>query len=158
MTKGVVNENVAQGTNPSGASLLIHSSDQVTVAEADGANSRELGARDLDVLGGIVGYDWSPAGDAVVASYDAQKCEDNAVVQIKAGLYLVPVDGADEEELVAGAARSPAWSPSGDVIAYVSGNFFGEATEPPVIRLFNPTTRQATDLVQGSQPAWRPQP
>ena len=112
-------------------------------------------------LGGVIGYDWSPESDAVVASFNLSNCERQPsirVVPVLKGLYIVGLDRSSEEQLVEGATRSPAWSPSGRYIAFVAQEFFGEVTEPPAIRLFDLTTRQVIDLVQGSQPAWQPQP
>ena len=84
-------------------------------------------------------YDWIP---------------DDSVLN---GLYIVGLDDSSEERLVEGVTHSPAWSSLGRYIAFVAQEFFGERTDPPIIRLFDRTTREVTDLGPGSQPAWQPQ-
>jgi hypothetical protein len=139
------------------------------VADADGANSRPLlpaAFSRLDqqqrgsLLGGIIGFDWSPESDALVASVDASICLDVEpfVEPVVAGLYILKVDGSSEELLVEGPTRAPAWSPSGRYVAYVAGQNFGEVTGPPVLRVLDLTTGQPVDIGLGSQPAWQPQP
>ncbi len=109
-----------------------------------------------DRTGGVVGYDWSPESDAVVASFDVHACLSQTVV---AGLYLVPLDGSPEELLVEGPTSTPAWSPTGRHIAYSAGENFGRlAAEPRVVRVVDRFTRQTVEIGEGSQPAWQPQP
>lgn len=140
----------------------------LTVTDADGASSQPLTLAAIDELhqrtprpiirGGLVGYDWSPDGNAVAGSFDVSTCDDFDLQPFLTGLYLMDLDVAAEEKLVDGPTRSPAWSPSGDFISYVAGQSFGLLTEPPIIRLLDLTTREVIDLAQGSQPAWQPQP
>jgi len=114
-----------------------------------------------DPRGGVVGYDWSPDGVGVIAAVNLSACrhvdvEPGLVVEpVVKGLYTVRLDGS-EELLVDGPTRSPAWSPSGQYVAYVMQESFGEVTEPPLLRVIDVTTREVTDLGQGTQPAWQP--
>ena len=140
----------------------------LAVADADGANGRPLTLAAIDELhqrtpypvirGGLVGYDWSPDGNAVAGSFNVSTCDEFDLQPFLTGLYLMELDVAAEEKLVDGPTRSPAWSPSGDFIAYVAGEYFGELTDPPIIRLLDLTTREVIDLAQGAAPAWQPQP
>ena len=132
----------------------------LTVADANGDNGQELTLAELGAPhgGGVVGFDWSPDGDAVVATVNAALCPDQGEGQVVAGLYILKLDGSQEEILAEEPAGAPAWSPAGKYIAYVSGEDFGEISEPPLIRLLDRTTGQSTDLATGGAPAWRPQP
>ncbi|MDO8615372.1 MAG: hypothetical protein Q7T33_06495 [Dehalococcoidia bacterium] len=143
----------------------------LTVADPDGANGREITLpaitelRGQDPLGGgvqggLIGYDWSPEGEAIVASFVVNICSDVEpfLESFLAGLYILKLDGPPEEKLVDGPTHSPAWSPSDRYVAYVAQDYFGEVTEPPLLRLIDVTTRQVNDLAEGSQPAWQPQP
>jgi len=143
----------------------------LTVADADGANSRGLSVAALtelykqepspDTFGGVVGYDWSPASDGIAASFDVSLCDvtEGALGLVIEGLYILKLDGSLEEKLADGPTHSPAWSPSGRFITYVTGKLFGaEPTGAPTIRLLDLTTRQVVDLAQGNSPAWQPQP
>lgn len=134
------------------------------VAKADGSGARTLAPSALtelqgDLFGGIIDFDWSPAGGAIVASFDVSICQVAGPLEPGfTGLYVLKLDESGEEKLLDGTVSSVAWSPSGRFIAYVAGKFFGEPSEPATIRLLDLTTRQVIDLAQGSQPAWRPQP
>lgn len=108
------------------------------------------------IFGGVIGFDWAPQSDALVASVDASVCNDFAPQEALAGLYILKLGGSQEEKLVDGPAHSPAWSPSGRYIAYVSGRTFGGSTEPSQIRIFDLNSHQIIDLTQGAQPAWQP--
>ena len=144
----------------------------LSVADARGAELADLAFPELEevfqqadftelgggIIGGIVGYDWSPASDAVVVNVDVSVCKDFTPQSALASLYILKLDGSPPEKLVEGPAQSPAWSPSGRFIAYIGQGFFSGSSEGPVIRLLDLTTRQVVDLVQGSQPAWQPQP
>jgi dipeptidyl aminopeptidase/acylaminoacyl peptidase len=140
----------------------------VILLEPDGTTTRELTVaavvEDLsqrtppgDWVGGLIGYDWSPQGDALVAAYYTAVCVAGLPPYV-AGLHVLEADGSAEEKLADGPAHSPAWSPSGRYIAYVAQESFGNVTEPPLLRLFDLTTREVVELGQGEQPAWRPQP
>lgn len=142
----------------------------LTVADADGANGQRLAPASVPTLysqtplpetfGGISELDWSPRSDAIVAAYQVYFCgpdADPSAEAAVAGLYILKPDGDGEEQLVEGEVHSPSWSPSGRFVAYVTGRYFGEPTQPPAIRLLDLTTGQSTDLTQGSQPAWRTQ-
>lgn len=157
---------IAQSIHVSGAACA-QSKDQVLLADADGANSGELTLAALagieapfGYLGGIIGYDWSPLGDAIVASVDVSICRETYTPRgepFLAGLYMINLDGEFEAELVAGPTSSPAWSPSGRYIAYVAQESFGQEAGPLLLRVIDLTTREVVDLGQGEQPAWRPQ-
>jgi Tol biopolymer transport system component len=113
-----------------------------------------------DIFGGPVGYDWSPDGSALAVSFEAGICDTSAATPLQtalSGLYILKMDGSPEELLVEGPAQSPAWSPSGRYIAYVTGASFSE-TEPRGIHLLDLTSREVVDLTQGSSPAWQPRP
>ena len=97
------------------------------------------------ILGGLMGFDWSPNSDAIVASFDVSICKDFVPQPALHGLYILKLDGSPEEKLADGA-HSPAWSPSGRYIAYGG------------IHLLDLTSREVIDLTEGSQPAWRPLP
>ncbi len=139
-------------------------------ADADGANRRGLSPAALadlydqdprpETAGGVTGFAWSPSSNAIVVGFEVILCgEDQASVDpVVAGIYLFNLDGATEQRLIEGQAHSPDWSPSGRLVAYVAGNFFGERRRAPVIRLLDLTTREVIDLAEGSQPAWQAQP
>jgi hypothetical protein len=139
------------------------------VADADGANIRELGLISLqeilqehpgaETLGGPVGYDWSPDGDAIAVSFDIVLCDPPmAQQQLLAGLYLLKLDGSPEQRLVDGPAGLPVWSPSGRFIAFLAGGDLASSREPHTIRVLDLTSHRTIDLAQGSAPAWAPQP
>ena len=136
----------------------------LAVANADGSDARALAPAALtelqgDLFGGIIDFDWSPAGDAIVASFDVSICQVAGPLEPGfTGLYVLKLDESGEEKLLDGAVSSVAWSPSGHFIAFVAGKYFGQTSEPPVIRLLDLTTRQVVDLAAGAQPAWQPQP
>lgn len=117
----------------------------------------EAGPSSLGVLGGIVGYDWSPTGDELVASFNVKLCTETEVEQGFEALQLLRLDGSTES-LVEGATHSPAWSPSGRYVAYVAQESFGEAIGSPVLRVFDRETGDVIDLGEGEHPAWRPRP
>jgi len=138
----------------------------LSVSDVRGGGKKELTLRAIDELqqqpsgqafGGPGGFDWSPGSDTVVVSFDVGVCDLDAEPEqqfrpLLAGLYILKLDGTAEEKLVDGATFSPAWSPSGQFIAYLVPG------DTPVVRLFDLTTRQTIDLTQGDQPAWQPQP
>jgi len=144
----------------------------LTVADPDGANGREITLpaitelRGQDPLGGggvqggLMGYDWSPEAEAIVASFVVNICSDVQpfLDSFLAGLYILKLDGSPEEQLEDGETSSPAWSPSGEYIAYAAGQYFGGRSEPLVVRVLDLTTRETIDIGQGSQPAWQPLP
>ncbi|MBI1886730.1 MAG: PD40 domain-containing protein [Chloroflexi bacterium] len=110
------------------------------------------------VLGGVVGFDWSPQSNAIVTSVDAAICRGFQPQTALTGLYLQKLDGSPGKRLLEGPTHSPAWSPSGRYVAFVSGRWFGEVSEPPLIRLLDFNTGEAVYLTKGSDPAWQPQP
>ena len=108
-------------------------------------------------------FDWSPDSAGVVASFDVEACElpppTPGIVPVLRAMYLIPLDGSGEEKLVDGPTYSPAWSPSGRFIAYMAARPApGGPPESAPIRLVDLTSRQVSDLTQGSDPAWQPQP
>jgi Tol biopolymer transport system component len=113
-----------------------------------------------DGFGGPTAYDWSPDSDAIVAGVDVSFCAPVGELQpVLAGLYILKLDGSPEEKLTDQAAAAVAWSPFGRYIAYVAAQSFAEAMSGAgPLRLLDLTTREVTDLAQGSQPAWQPQP
>ena len=121
---------------------------------------------------------WSPASDAIVASFNATECvcfeEACATDQLEdrhrvltGGVYLLRIDGVADETVADEFSGGPlSWSPSGDLIAYVSGRDFiayylgSHHLEPESgkIRVFDLVTGDVTDLGLGDSPAWRPLP
>ena len=141
----------------------------LSVADADGANNRiitpaavaELLQQDPyeSAIGGPTGFDWSPASNALVVSYHMVLFgEGCSSARSFGGLYIVPLDESPGEQLAGGPTRASAWSPSGRSIAYVTGEAFGEETEPPVIHVFDLSTDEVIDIGLGGQPAWQPRP
>lgn len=108
--------------------------------------------------GGVVGYDWSPDGSALLISVNLSFCRPDSptIEPVAQGLYIVWLDGS-EELLIDGPTHSPAWSPSGSSAAYLAQDFFGDAIGPPLLRLIDVETRQVTELGQGEHPAWQPE-
>ncbi len=104
---------------------------------------------------------WSPASDAIVASFSATECvldedqtnEEGEHRLLAEGVYLLRVDGVADEKLAEASLGPPSWSPSGDLIAYVSGE-----PDAPQVRVFDLVTSEVTDLGPGDSPAWRPLP
>ena len=83
---------------------------RLAIMSADGTNSRTLAAS-IDIQGGVARgtADWSPDGAWIVTGgSDGQG----------PGLFKIPVDGGAPVRLVAEEARSPVWSPNGDLIVY----------------------------------------
>ncbi len=141
----------------------------LSVADADGANNRnvipsavtELLQQDSyeSAIGGPMGFDWSPSGNALVVSYHMVLFgEDCSPGRSFGGLYIVPFDGSREEQLTDGPTLAPAWSPSDRYIAYVAGESFGQVAEPPTIHILDLITRDVIDVGLGAQPAWQPHP
>ncbi len=106
---------------------------------------------------------WSPASDAIVTSFSAAECvlDPDRPSEVEGehrllaeGVYLLRLDGVAEEKIADEFSDTVRWSPSGDLIAYVSG----EPTDAPQIRVFNLLTREVTDLGPGHSPAWQPLP
>jgi hypothetical protein len=106
--------------------------------------------------------------DAVVAYFGATECvldEDEEVGEhrlLAEGVYLLRIDGVADERIADEFSETASWSPSGDLIAYVSGRdfiayYFGEP-ESGQIRVFDLVTGEVTDLGPGDSPAWRPLP
>lgn len=133
----------------------------LTIPEIDALHQQT--PRPMGIIGGLVAYDWSSASDGIVASFDVSVCRQSGIEPFLAALSVLKLDGSPAEKLIDGTTSSPAWSPSGRYIAYVAGSAFAQLAEPPTIpaepiRLFGLVTRQITDLTQGAQPAWQPQP
>jgi WD40 repeat protein len=142
---------------------------ELRVAKAEGSDPRILSPSALtelrqrqphpDLFGGIIDYAWSPASDAIVASFDVSICEVTGLEPPGiTGLYILKLDGSGEENLLDGAVSSVAWSPSGHFIAFLAGKYLGQAPEPPTISLLDFRTRGIRDLGSGHSPAWRPLP
>jgi len=135
----------------------------LAVARADGTDALTLAPSALnelqgDLFGGIIDYAWSPAGDAVVASFDVSICQVAGPLEPGlTGLYILKADGAAEEKLLDVAVSSVAWSPSGDLIAFLEGKYLGEPAEPPILRILDLATRRVIDIGDGTNPAWQPQ-
>lgn len=183
---GELQANVGRGADvrfsPSGAQVAVIDSSHgnacsgmfnLRIAGIDGTNVTAIALAAVNAAfdapdaglprGGVVGYDWSPDGDAVVASVNISMCPhfdvDPAGQQreVEKGLYVIGLDGS-EEELVDGPTVSPAWSPSGGYVAFVSQEYFGMEIGLPLLRVIDMMTRAVVDLGQGEQPAWQPAP
>jgi Tol biopolymer transport system component len=103
------------------------------VLSADGGDLQSI-AELIDIRGSVC---WSPDGNWIVAG---------GVDDRGPGLFKIPLDQAAPVRLVAGTARDPEWSPSGDLIAYTGANVSvdapllairadGTSVELPAIRL-----------------------
>ena len=100
------------------------------------------------------GLAWSPAGDAVVATFAAKDlCGEGATRLEAAAVYLLRIDGVADEKIAEGFSETVSWSPSGDLIAYAMGE-----PDAPQIHVFDLVTREVTDLGPGEAPAWGPLP
>ncbi len=105
---------------------------------------------------------WSPVSDAVVAYFRATECvlDEDRPQEVEGehrllaeGVYLLRIDGLAEEKLAEASLGPPRWSPSGNLIAYATGE-----PDAPQIRVFDLLTGDVTDLGPGHSPAWRPLP
>jgi Tol biopolymer transport system component len=92
----------------------------LAIMSADGTNSRTLAASiEVQGVAGRGTADWSPDGTWIVTG---GKDENGP------GLFKIPVDGEGRpERLVARVARSPVWSPKGDLIVYAAPRSGGGA-------------------------------
>jgi Tol biopolymer transport system component len=79
------------------------------VLSADGGDLHML-AEGIDVRGSVC---WSPDGKWIVAGGSDDRGD---------GLFKIPVDRGAPVRLIAGPARDPVWSPSGDLIVYAGAN------------------------------------
>lgn len=136
----------------------------LSVAKADGTEPRTLAPSNVppnqgDRFGGIIDYAWSPASDAIVASFDVSICQPagGPLGAGFTGLFILKADGSGEEKLLDSAVSEVAWSPSGQLIAFIEGKYFGHS-QPSALRVLDLRTREVADLGTGSQPAWQPQP
>ena len=138
------------------------------IAQLVGDLAAEGRTADMRISGQLVpGYGesppvWSPASDAILTSFSATECvldedqpnEEGEHRLLAEGVYLLRVDGvADETVADEFSGGSLSWSPSGDLIAYATGE-----PDAPLIRLFDLVTGEVTDLGPGTAPAWRPLP
>jgi hypothetical protein len=148
----------------SGGLSICPSGRTLTVATARGGGIRQLApdARDsldpsLDYLGGLTGYDWSPASDRLVAGFQILSCNlvSGRFEPVLNGLYVLPLAGHSEERLTKAPAADPAWSPSGLFIAWVKGAVFG-GLPTFTVHVINLPSRRSIDLGVGSHPAWQP--
>lgn len=79
------------------------------VLSADGGDLRSL-AEPIDIRGSVC---WSPDGKWIVAGGNDDRGP---------GLFKVPLDRGAPVRLIAGTARNPVWSSSGDLIVYTGAN------------------------------------
>jgi dipeptidyl aminopeptidase/acylaminoacyl peptidase len=84
------------------------------VLSADGGNLQPL-AESIDIDGSVC---WSPDGKWIVAGGNDNRGP---------GLFKIPVDRGAPVQLIAGSARDPEWSPSGDLIVYAGANISVDA-------------------------------
>ena len=103
------------------------------VLSADGGDLQSL-AEPIDIRGSVC---WSPDGKWIVAG---------GIDDRGPGLFKIPLDHGAPVRLIAGTARDPVWSPSGDLIVYTGANVSvdapllairpdGTKVELPAIRL-----------------------
>jgi serine/threonine protein kinase/Tol biopolymer transport system component len=103
------------------------------VLSADGGDLRSL-AEPIDIRGSVC---WSPDGKWIIAG----GIDDRGL-----GLFKIPLDQGAAVRLIAGTARDPVWSSSGDLIVYTGANVSvdapllairadGTPVELPAIRL-----------------------
>jgi Tol biopolymer transport system component len=103
------------------------------VLSADGGDLQTLAAP-IDIDGSVC---WSPDGKWIVAG---------GIDDRGPGLFKIPQDHGAVVRLIAGTARDPVWSPSGDLIVYTGANVSvdapllairvdGTSVEMPAIRL-----------------------
>jgi serine/threonine protein kinase/Tol biopolymer transport system component len=86
-----------------GGKLRLH------VLSADGGDLQSL-AEPIDIRGSVC---WSPDGKWIVAG---------GIDDRGPGLFKIPLDRGAPVRLIAGTARDPVWSPSGDLIVYTGQN------------------------------------
>ena len=84
------------------------------VLSADGGDLHSL-AEPIDVDGSV---SWSPDGKWIVAG---------GIDDRGPALFKIPVDRGVPVRLIAGTARDPVWSPSGDLIVYTGANISVDA-------------------------------
>ena len=88
------------------------------VADADGSDAHEILADKAEVLDGMSGLEWSPAGDRIAM---ANKYQGSLAI------YTVAPDGSDFTKVITGGF-GPSWSPDGSQIAYtVPGGSHGHS-------------------------------
>lgn len=83
----------------------------LAIMASDGTNSRTVASLDIQGVAGQSTADWSPDGLWIVTGGRDDRGP---------GLFKIPVDGGPAVRLVAGEARGPAWSPTGDMIVYAT--------------------------------------
>jgi TolB protein len=126
---------------------------EITYLQASPQNLHRIGADGsagitlTDSLQDVAGFDWSPSGDLIAASF-VPRHDDG-----KSGLYTLNPDGSDLRELVPNAGQNPRWSPDGRLILLTRGN-------PAQVHLVNadgnglrPITSMGTGLWN---PEWSP--
>lgn len=102
-----------------------------------------------------LGFSWSPSSDAMVAGFQMRDCSFfESPPVLTEGIYIVRAADLTEEKIADEFPLSvPVWSPSGDFIAYASGD-----ADAPQLRVINLATQGVTDLGFGTAPAWQSQP
>ncbi len=79
------------------------------VLSADGGDLQSL-AEPIDIRGSVC---WSPDGRWIIAGGNDERGP---------GLFKIPLDHGAPVRLIAGTARNPVWSSSGDLIVYTGAN------------------------------------
>jgi Tol biopolymer transport system component len=82
---------------------------RLRVLSAEGGDLQSLG-EPVDIEGSVC---WSPDGKWIVAGGKDDRGP---------GLFRIPLDHGAPVRLIAGTARDPVWSPSGDLIVYTGAN------------------------------------
>ena len=115
-TDGALFEAPAVSPDGSQLAIVIRKLGRQTlhVLSADGAQLRPI-AESIDVRGSA---SWSPGDKWIVIGGS------NAA---GAGLFKIPLDGSEPVRLVSGQARSPIWSPDGNLIVYAGPNISADA-------------------------------
>jgi len=82
---------------------------------------------------------WSPKGDRILFTSSRPSQGDSEDEKKKAQLFIIPADGGEARQVtwVDEAVRSPAWSPDGRSILFLSNVFKGEKAEGSDVKIIH---------------------